>query len=131
MKTTSIPSSAKGISFHTVPCPIVSGYIRPATPRIKRMFEMFDPIALPIARSGLPPTAATMLTRSSGADVPNATIVRPITNGEILSLFAIEEAPLIIKSAPFSRITKPTRNNAYGMRDSSMRWGGYLNLCVV
>jgi len=81
---------------------------------------MFDPMTFPIARSGAPFVAAIMLTRSSGAEVPNAIIVSPITSVEILRRFAIEAAPSTRRSAPFKRITKPTMNNIYTSADSSM-----------
>ena len=48
------------------------------------MLAIFDPITFPSAISGCPVTAAPKLTINSGAEVPKATIVRPITNDEIL-----------------------------------------------
>ena len=43
------------------------------------MLKTFEPITLPMAIADLPLRAATTLVASSGRDVPNATIVRPIT----------------------------------------------------
>ena len=70
------------------------GYIMAVTPSIKAILAIFDPTTLPIAISGFPLKAACILTRSSGAEVPKATIVIPITSGEILNLEAIDTAPL-------------------------------------
>ena len=42
---------------------------------------------------------ATMVITNSGADVPKATIVRPIKIGERENSFAIESANMIIRSA--------------------------------
>jgi hypothetical protein len=66
------------------------GRIRAVTASTSRTFEIFDPITLYIARSECPLTAPVRLTSSSGADVPMATIVRPITKGERLKRRATE-----------------------------------------
>lgn len=64
-------------------------------PRTSPIFEILDPITLPIARSGIPCKSALILTKSSGADVPNETIVIPINKGDILKYFARELPPRI------------------------------------
>ena len=92
----------------------------PAIPRIRRMFDMFEPIAFPIARSGLPLRTARMLTRSSGAEVPKAIIVSPITSVDMLNFLAIEDAPSTRRSAPLSNAINPTTKSAYGMKGSNM-----------
>ena len=45
------------------------------------MFATFEPTTLPIAIPGEPRTAPVTDTTSSGAEVPAATMVRPITAG--------------------------------------------------
>ena len=42
---------------------------------------MFEPTTLPTAMPGEPVSAAWTEMKSSGADVPNATTVRPMTSG--------------------------------------------------
>ena len=54
---------------------------------------------------------ALMLTAASGALVPIATIVRPITNWGIPIFPAIPADPSTNQSAPFTNIIKPTANN--------------------
>jgi len=51
-----------------------------------------------------------MLTTSSGELVPKATIVRPITSGDIPIIAASLEAPRTSDSAPISKNTSPTIN---------------------
>jgi len=48
---------------------------------------------------------------NSGADVPKATIVNPITVVGILKFFAKDEAPSTKKSAHFISIINPTTDN--------------------
>ena len=60
------------------------------------------------AISDEPSVAAMMFTTSSGADVPNATIVRPITRSEILRRLAKPDAPLMSQLAERVSRTKPT-----------------------
>ena len=55
-----------------------SGEITADIPRIKRILNMFEPIAFPRASALSPFRVATMEVTSSGSDVPIATIVRPI-----------------------------------------------------
>jgi hypothetical protein len=48
---------------------------------------------------------------SSGADVPKATIVRPITDAGIFKFLAKDEAPSTKKSAHFIRIKNPATDS--------------------
>jgi hypothetical protein len=48
-----------------------------------------------------------MFTVSSGAEVPNATMVRPTTSGEIPKPLATEDAPRTSHSAPKMRTVRP------------------------
>jgi hypothetical protein len=52
--------------------------------------------------------AAFTLVATSGAEVPIATIVRPIMSGLIPNIFAMATAPFTSQSAPFIKITRPT-----------------------
>jgi hypothetical protein len=54
---------------------------------------------------------AKIFTINSGADVPKATIVSPITKGEIPNFFALEEAPSTKRSAPLIRKINPINKN--------------------
>jgi hypothetical protein len=55
-----------------------------------------------------PLNEATELTINSGADVPKATIVNPITKSEILFYFANHEAPSTTQLDPKNKLVKPT-----------------------
>ena len=52
-------------------------------------------------------TDAIEFTTSSGADVPNATMVSPMTRSETLCFLASPEAPPTSQSAPLIKNTKP------------------------
>ena len=71
---------------------------------------MLLPMILPKAMSFAPLKDAKTLTTNSGAEVPKATIVSPMTNSEILNRFAREEEPVTNQSAPLISKTKPTTN---------------------
>jgi hypothetical protein len=51
---------------------------------------------------------------NSGAEVPNDTTVRPMAMVEMPHFFAIDEAPLTIRSAPFIKMRNPARSSAIG-----------------
>ena len=69
--------------------------------------ETYFPKMLPNVISWCPPTLANTFTISSGAEVPKATIVKPIAISEIDSFLASDDAPSIKKSAHLIRITNP------------------------
>ena len=50
-----------------------------------------------------PLKAALMVTRNSGAEVPRATMVSPITSSDTLNFLAMAEAESTIQSAPNQR----------------------------
>ena len=77
------------------------------TPRTTRMLKKFDPTTLATLISFWPARDDVILTAASGADVPMATIVRPITIDGTLNFLAMEAAPSTNKSAPFIRKKKP------------------------
>ena len=55
-----------------------------------------------------PLNEAIELTTNSGADVPKATIVNPITKSEMLFFLANEEAPSTSQFAPKIKLVKPS-----------------------
>ncbi len=77
-----------------------SGVTRADVPRISKILMMLLPMTFPTATSALLVNAACRLTPSSGALVPNATTVKPITRGEMRKVAAIAEAPCTSNSPP-------------------------------
>ena len=72
-----------GISLLNVPLVTLIGTIAAVQPTIISVLKILLPTTFPIAMSALPFSAETTLTVNSGADVPKATIVNPITKLEI------------------------------------------------
>ena len=68
---------------------------------------MLLPTTFPIEISVECCTADVTETASSGALVPNATIVSPITKGEMRHFFAIPAPPSTNQSAPFTKSASP------------------------
>ena len=83
-----------------------------AIPRIIKIFKILLPTTFPTVMPALPFKAAVILTAASGALVPMATIVRPITNCGMPNLSAIPDVPSTNQSAPFTSSTKPSANNS-------------------
>ena len=79
---------------------ITMGAISAVSPSTKPMFAILLPITLPIANSGDLSKAARMATASSGADVPKAITVAPITKELSLRKRARRALPVIRKSPP-------------------------------
>ena len=71
---------------------------------------MLEPTTLPIAISVFPLMLANRLTINSGEDVPNDTMVSPITMLEMLYFLAIAAEPSTNRSAPFINNTNPIAN---------------------
>ena len=71
--------TAKGMSFFTVVREIIIGATSAATPTMRKELKMLLPTTLPTARSAVPRMADISETNSSGAEVPMATMVSPIT----------------------------------------------------
>jgi hypothetical protein len=65
-------------------------------PRLK----IFEPTILPMDKSGIPVSAARIVTTNSGAEVPKATTVRPITSSLIPRRLAIRAAESTSQTAP-------------------------------
>ena len=103
----SVVRSKSGSSFEMVFLLIVIGLMRAATPIRSKILMMLLPMTLPRSISVLPLNIDVIETASSGAPVPKATIVRPISCFEILKLEATLDAPSTSQSAPLIRITKP------------------------
>mgnify|MGYP006974352277 CR=1 FL=1 len=78
-KSKRVIANMKGISTFIVDFATRSGVITEDIPKIIRMLRILLPTIFPIVISALPPHAAVILTAASGALVPIATIVRPIT----------------------------------------------------
>ena len=100
-------SKRMGSSFLTVFLLTVIGQIRAPTPISSSILMILLPMTLPSSMSVEPEARELIETASSGALVPNATIVRPIRVLETLKLVAIDEAPLTSQSAPLIRMVKP------------------------
>ena len=97
----------RGISLLNVPFVMLMGTIAAVQPTIIKVLNMLLPTTLPNAISALPFSAETILTVSSGADVPNATIVSPITRLDIWKRLAIEAAPSVRALAPINIRANP------------------------
>ena len=76
------------------------GAIVEATPKINKILNILDPIALPTAISFSPFLAATIEVTSSGNEVPTATIVRPTNYSLIPASLAKEDAVVTTNSPP-------------------------------
>ena len=101
----------KGTSLNIVECFACNGYTRAATPRTSQVFAIFEPITFHSASSVCHLIAESIFTNNSGADVPNATIVKPITSGEIPNLFAKLEAHVTNISAHLMSTINPITRN--------------------
>ena len=100
----------RGMSLLRLLPEMKTGLIMAVTPRISSTLNMLDPTMLPIEMSALPFRAPTVLTASSGIDVPIPTTVRPIRNSLRPALRAMAEEPSTIHSAPkMSRARLPRR----------------------
>ena len=76
------------------------GRSRAVIPRIRLMLAAQEPITVPSAMGCTLSSAALVDTASSGAEVPYATTVKPITSGLTPKALASPAEPRIIHSAP-------------------------------
>ncbi len=87
-------------------------------PSTNPMFAILEPMTLPITISESPDKTAAIEVANSGNEVPKATIVIPITNGDIPKESPIFSAESMNQSDPLSKtkraITKMNRFKAYG-----------------
>ena len=93
-------SMQSGISFLSVLRVMTIGANNAVQPTIINVLKMLLPTTLPMAISALPLRAEDTLTVSSGAEVPNATMVSPITMGGMRKRLATEAAPSVNPLAP-------------------------------
>ena len=106
----SVVRSSNGSSLEIVFRLILIGLMMAATPMRRRILMMLLPITLPRSMSVLPLIMEVIETASSGAPVPKATMVRPISCLLTLKLDATLEAPSTSQSAPLIKMTKPPTN---------------------
>ena len=92
--------SRKGISLVSILRSTTRGRTSALLPRTRPMLATLLPRILPSDTPLDPFKAATTLTRSSGADVANATTVKPTMIGRIDRAKAREAAPRTIHSEP-------------------------------
>ena len=89
-----------GISLQAVDDCTVIGKTNPEMPRIINRLKLLLHRALPTMISEYPSTDPITLTTNSGADVPKATMVKPIARSDTLNFLAKEEAPSTRAFAP-------------------------------
>ena len=80
-------------------------------PRISNQLKILLPITFPSEMPELPFSAEPRLITNSGNDVPNATIVSPITNSLILKRRAKADAPSVSRLAPKSIVASDPMKN--------------------
>ena len=98
-------------SFFIVDFFIISGIIIKVTPNTISVLKILDPNTFPTAISLFPWSDDIILTASSGALVPNDTIVNPTITDGIPNFLEILEAPSTKISAPFISRKNPIINN--------------------
>ena len=104
-----------GISLFKISRFVLNADKKAHTPTTTNPLKIFDPTTLLMAISLLPARAALMLTEASGALVPMATMVSPITTLGTFRIWAREELPSTKKSAPLIKRTNPTTSNTYSI----------------
>lgn len=108
----SVAIKVKTVSFWRSFFWTLRGYKSAETPKISKIFAILLPKIFPMAIPESPFRLELMFTTSSGAEVPKATIVSPITISEMLNLLAVEDAQLTSISAPLIKNTNPRINSA-------------------
>ena len=101
-------SKSSGSSLLTVLFLMRIGLIIAAMPINNSILMMLLPITLPSSMSVLLVARAEIETANSGAPVPIATMVRPMSCFETLKCEAMDEAPETSQSVPLMRKTKPS-----------------------
>ena len=120
-------SRRMGSSFLTVSLLTLIGQNSAPIPISSKTLIMLLPMTLPSNMSVEPDANELIDTASSGALVPNATMVRPIKVLETLKLVAMDEAPSTSQSAPLIRITKPIINSIICDNISMFMFDRYLH----
>ena len=72
-------------------------------PNTNPRLKMLDPTTLPTEISPCPCNEAESVTANSGAEVPKATTVRPITISDMPNCLPMREADSTTQSAPFHK----------------------------
>ena len=106
----------RGISLRNVFWEMTIGAKSAVQPTIIKVLKMLLPTTLPMAMSALPFRAEDMLTVSSGADVPKATMVSPITMDGIWKRLAMDAAPSVSPLAPKRMRRSPPIRKRISMR---------------
>lgn len=96
-----------GSSFFKTPDFTGRGAIKAVMPRTIAMLAILEPSALPMARSPAPDVDAINDTSISGAEVPNDTMVKPISMGDIPKFLAVAAAPKTNLSALQTKSMSP------------------------
>ena len=110
-RSTKADRSTSGMSLVIMLRSIFIGANIAVMPIMARTLKMLLPTTLPIASSALPLMADTMLMTSSGADVPKATTVNPMTSSDTPHRFAMLEAPSVNMLAPTNMNANPAIRN--------------------
>ena len=110
-KSSTEAATEKGMSRLTVERLMTIGATMAETPTMSMAFIVLEPTTLPTARSGVSLRAETTLTKSSGAEVPAATMVSPMMISGTFSLRASEAAPSVRRSAPQRTSATPMTMN--------------------
>src|SRR5574344_1975510 len=85
--------TVKGTCIHVVALSTVKGRMSADSPKIPKILKILLPTRFPKAISELSSREEKMFTTNSGADVPKATIVKPIIISETRKRLATDEAP--------------------------------------
>jgi len=105
-----------GISLRSVFLEITIGAKSAVQPTIISVLKILLPTTFPMAMSALPFRAEETLTVSSGAEVPKATMVRPITMEGMRKRLAMDAAPSVSPLAPKRMRRRPPRRERISMR---------------
>ncbi len=120
-----VTSKSAGSSLLSIDSGAFNGFIKAAMPNAIPTLNRLEPNAFPMASSGFFCIAATAEEKISGAEVPKATIVRPISSGETPRFLAKPDAPETNLSAPQISPRNPSTIMTEAMSISSE--GGYLS----
>ncbi len=106
----------RGMSLLRMSGLTLNAEIAAQTPTTISMLKIFDPTMLLTAMSLFPEIAAVILTEASGALVPIATMVSPITALGTRRILARDEPPSTKKSAPLIKNANPMMSKRYSIK---------------
>ena len=119
-KSTNEERMTNGISLLIVPSPTFMGSTKAVQPIIIKALNILLPTTLPIAISALPFNAESTLITNSGAEVPKATMVSPITKSEIRKRLATAAEPSVKPFAPAKiRARPPIKRSVFNITKST------------